>query len=190
MSMPPNFPKLERRFADPEEALRASDLFLSRFNVQFSRWDTFTGHAVTGSAREALVVGVDYFWKRGHTSVNKALIWRTTIDDHSVAGASGSTLCLGVPSALTCKPVVFQNYESGFQNNKFWAMDEVRSNITGFSARATFKGGFLLPADVYSAEIITEDDPPERRSFSGPEAASPAQPHSMEKRKKNISDST
>lgn len=139
--MPPNFPQLEPRFADPEEALRASDLFLSRFNVRFDRWDTFTGHAVTGSAREALVVRVDFFWKRGHTSINKVLIWRTTIDDNSVAGASESILCLRLPSALTYKPVVLKNYESGFQNNGFWAMDEVQSNITGFSAVSTLSLG-------------------------------------------------
>src|SRR5580700_4895930 len=136
MSMPPNFPMVESSFADPEEALKAPDLFLSHFNVRFNRWNSFTGHVVTGHAREALVVGMDYFWKTRHVKAKRALIWRTETDDHSVAGASGSTLCLGKPSALTCKPVLFQNYQTGFQKNKFWAKDRVRSQITGMSATA------------------------------------------------------
>lgn len=119
MSLPPNFPILQSSFADPEEGLQAPDVFLTRFNVRFDRWDMFAGHAVTGSARDALVVGMDYFWEQRHVKVKRALIWRTEIDDHSVTGASGSTLCLGVPSALTCKAVLFQNYESMFQQNSF-----------------------------------------------------------------------
>lgn len=188
MSMPPNFPMVESSFGDPEEALIAPDLFLSRFNVRFDRWDTFTGHAVTGSAREALIVGMDYFWKTRHVKVKRALIWRTEIDDYSAGGASGSTLCLGVPSALTCKPVLFQNYETGFQQNKFWTMDGFRSQITGMPGMATFKGGFLLPADVRTAEIIIDHSSPRRRSVSGPGAASSAYPATAEKKKRNLSD--
>jgi hypothetical protein len=179
---------VESSFADPEEALKAPDLFISRFNVRFDRWDSFTGHAVTGSAREALVVGMDYFWKTRHVKVKRALIWRTEVDDHSVAGAPGSTLCLGVPSALTCKPVLFQNYETGFQQNKFWATDGVRSQITDVPATATFKGGFLLPADVRTAEIIIDDDSPRRRSVSGPGRASSAYPATAVRKKRNLSD--
>lgn len=185
MSMPPNFPVMESSFADPEEALKAPDVFLSKFNVRFGRWDTFTGHVVTGSAREALVVGMDYFWQRRHVKAKRALIWRTETDDHSVAGASGSTLCLGVPSAKTCKPVVFQNYQTGFHQNNFWATDRVRNHISGFAATASFKGGFLLPEDVHTAEIIMADEPPSRRSVSGPGAASTV---AAEKRKRNLSD--
>lgn len=178
---------VESSFADPEEALKAPNIFLSRFNVRFNRWDTFTGHAVTGLAREALVVGMDYFWETRHVKVKRALIWRTETDDHSLVGGSGSTLCLGVP-ALTCKPVLFQNYETRFQQNKFWAMDGVRSRITGEPATATFKGGFLLPADVRTAKIIIDDDSPRRRSVSGPGAASAAYSAVAEKKKRNLTD--
>jgi hypothetical protein len=145
-------------------------------------------YRVTGSAREALVVGMDYFWETRHVKVKRALIWRTETDDHSVGGVSGPTLCLGVPSALTCKPVLFQNYETGFQQDKFWAMDGFRSQITGVLGKATFKGGFLLPADIRTAEIITDDDSPRRRSVSGPGAASSAYPAAAEKKKRNLSD--
>jgi hypothetical protein len=185
MSMPPNFPMMESSFADPDEALKASDVFLSRFNVRFGRWDTFTGHAVTGSAREALVVGMDYFWQRRHVKPKRALIWRTETDDHSVAGASGSTLCLGAPSAQTCKPVVFQNYQTGFHRNNFWAMDGIRNHISGYPETACFKGGFLLPEDVRTAEIIMADESPRRRSVSGSGAASKV---TAEKQKRNLSD--
>jgi hypothetical protein len=165
---------VEISFADLEEALKAPDLFISRFNVEFNHPDTSTCHAIMGSGQEALVVGMDYFWDTRHAKIKRALIWRTEIDEHSVAGASesGSMLCLGVPSALTCTPVLFQNYETSFQQNKFWAIDHVWSQITGVAARASIKGGFLLPADIRTAKIIIDEDPPRRCSVSGPREAS------------------
>jgi hypothetical protein len=185
MSMPPNFPTMESSFADSEEALRAPDVFISRFNVRFGRWDIITGHAVTGSAREALVIGMEYFWQRRHVKAKRALIWRTKAEDYSVAGASGSTLCLGVPSTQTCKLVVFQNYQTSFYRNNFWVLDRLRSKIEGSARTATFKGGFLLPEDVRTAKIIMADEAPSRRSVSGSGAASAV---SNDRRKRNFTD--
>ncbi len=162
MRMPPNIPEIERKFADPQEALDSPDVFLTRFNIRYGRWDTFTGHAVTGEVREAMVSGVEYYWERTNVKIQKALIWRTAVDDMSVAGASGSMLCLGKMSTRTCKPILFQNLESRILKYHFWMADTVRNIVTGSPKLATYKAGFRLPADVKNARIIFEEGPIQR----------------------------
>lgn len=42
----------------------------------------------------------------------RAILGRTERDDTSVAGASGSALCLGNESAEKCQSILLQNYQS------------------------------------------------------------------------------
>lgn len=178
MVMPPNMPQLDKHFADPKQALRAPEVFVTRFNVRYSRWDTFAGNLITGPPREALVSGMDYFWEKGHVKLKRAILWRTERDDTSVTGASGSALCLGNKSGKTCQAIVFQNYQSLIGKNKFWENCDVQNFLAGLPRLASFKGGFLLPEDVKNAQIVFEDDRPQWRNFTGPTIATqlPSEP--------------
>ncbi|KAI9807842.1 MAG: hypothetical protein M1825_005147 [Sarcosagium campestre] len=167
METPPNVPQLEQHFAQPSEALKASDVFLTRHNIRFGKWTALSGHVVTGEAREALVVGMEYFWERRHTKVKRAIIWRTERDDYDLAGWSGTALCLGKPSARTCRALVFQNYQSYIKGNTFFSLDTVRDKLEGTKGLSTFKAGFVLPDEVQDAEIIIQRQPElQRRSTS------------------------
>lgn len=181
MAMPPNMPQLDKRFADPRQAFRAPEVFVTRFNVRYKRWDTFSGKIITGPPREPLVSGMDYFWEMGHVKLKRAIVWRTERDDTSAIGVSGSALCLGNKSAKTCQAIVFQNYQSSIGKNKIWENYDVQNFLTELPRLASFKGGFLLPEDCENAEIVFEDDEPQRRSFTGPTAATklPSEPRSV-----------
>ena len=89
-SMLPNMPQLDKRFADPRQALRAPEVFITRLNVRYKRWDTFSGKSITGlprglGVRDGLLLG-------GGTCETKAG-YLMAHDDTSVTGASGSALC-------------------------------------------------------------------------------------------------
>lgn len=161
-------PQLDKHFADPRQALRAPEVFVTRFNVRYKRWDTFSGEIITGPPREALVSGMDYFWESGHVKLKRAILWRTERDDTSVTGASGSALCLGNKSGKTCQAIVFQNYQSLIGKNKFWENYDVQNFLTGLPRLAFFKGGFLLPEDVENAETVFEENEPQRRELYRP----------------------
>lgn len=178
MVMSPNMPQLDKHFADPKQALRAPEVSVTRFNVRYSRWDTFAGNLITGHSREALVSGMDYFWEKGHVKLKRAILWRTERDDTSVTGASGSALCLGNKSGKTCQAIVFQNYQSLIGKNKFWENCNVHNFLAGLPRLTSFKGGFVLPEDVKNAQIVFEDDRQQWRSFTGPTIATqpPSEP--------------
>lgn len=57
----PNMPQLDRIFADPRQELRATEVFVTRFNVRYKRSDTCTGNYITGLLRKALMSERDYF---------------------------------------------------------------------------------------------------------------------------------
>lgn len=171
MGLPETMANLEPTFADPAAALVAKHVFVTRASVQFNRWDTYTGHVVPNLAREALISGMDYWWERrsNHLVVHKALIWRTTADDTSLQGASGSALCLGDPNGGSCQVVAFQNYESRYGENRFFEKDPTRPNdYTAMQPRACVKGAFLLPLEIQGGRIITPREAFKRRSVSGP----------------------
>lgn len=99
-------------------------------------------------------------------------------DDTSVTRASGSALCFGNKSGKTCQAILFQNYQNLIGRNKFWENYDVQYFLAGLLRLASFKGGFLLPEDVENAEIVFEDDQPQRWSFTDPTAATklPSEP--------------
>lgn len=152
--------QLDKHFADPRQALKAPEVFVTRFNVRYKKWDTFLGKIILGPPREALVSGMDYFWERGHMKLKRAIVWCTERDDTSVTGASGSALCLGNKSGKTSQAILFQNYQSIIENNKFWGNYDVQPFLIGLPRLASFKGGFL-PEDVENTEIVFEDDKPQ-----------------------------
>lgn len=149
----PNIPQLDKHFADPKQAFRAPKVFITRFNVRYKKWDTFSGKIIPDPPREALVSGTDYFWERGHMKLKRAIVWRTERDDTSVTEASGSALYLGNKSGKTCQAILFQNYQSFIGKNKFGGNYDVQTFLTGLPRLASFKGGFL-PQDIENAEIV------------------------------------
>lgn len=173
-----NMPQLDKHPADPRQALRAPEVFVTRFNLRYMRWDTFAGKMITGPPREAFVSGMDYFWEREHVKRKRAILWRTERDGTSVTGASGSAICLGNKSGKACQAIVFQNYQSLIGKNKFWENYDVQKFLAGLPRLASFKGGFLLSEDVKNAEIVFEDDKPQWRSFTSPTVATqlPSEP--------------
>lgn len=137
----PNIPQLDKHFADPKQAFRAPKVFVTRFNVRYKKWDTFSGKIIPGPPREALVSGTDYFWERGHMKLKRAILWRTERDDTSVTEATGSALYLGNKSGKT------------LGKNKFGGNYDVQTFLTGLPRLASFKGGFL-PQDIENAETV------------------------------------
>lgn len=74
MIFTPNMPQLDKHPADPRQALRAPEVFVTRFNLRYMRWDTFARKMITGPPREAFVSGMDYFWEREHVKLKRAIL--------------------------------------------------------------------------------------------------------------------
>lgn len=69
----------------------------------------------------------------------------------SSGGWSGSALCLGKPTDLTAKALVFQNYERPIRHGEIAANDR---HLVGDNRGRVIKGGFLLPQEITEAEIV------------------------------------
>jgi hypothetical protein len=127
-------------------------------NVASQNVDPLCGTIQSESLSRALIEGAEYIWNneingRGRVS----LLWRTEIDDDSLAGASGSLLIQGRPGDPTGQCLLFQNYEAPLRSIP---MDK-DLNVEKDWKWATFKGGFLLPADFQQNAIVIFDDCPE-----------------------------
>ena len=107
-SMPPNMPQLDKHFADPRQAPRVPEVFITRMNVRYKRWDPFSGKIITGPTREALVSGMDYFWERGHVKLKRAILWRTMIRASLGPQAQLSVLAISreKPARRSCSRII------------------------------------------------------------------------------------
>ena len=72
-----------------------------------------------------------------------------------MAGFSGSVLCLGKVTDKTAYAVLFQNFRSPIKPQE--AIHDHKA-VTTLGHFATFKAGFLLPADIRAATIQMEEE--------------------------------
>lgn len=153
MVTPAGLPSLDPHFATPEELSTAETCFISYFNFYFGRRDLVRGHPISSTAREALLSGMEYWWNRTQNRVHPAIIWRTEIDHRSLAGASGSPVCLGPSSASSTKVVVFQNYETRIKDGLWYKLDQNPGQLEGLLETCSYDASFVLPLEVQQATI-------------------------------------
>lgn len=154
---PPRTPRIVG-WGSYEAVLQGSRVFLIRHNIDTGNFHTYPGQGISMKAREAITHGTQYSWDLKTRAVSTALLWRTDCDGDSVEGASGSILCLGQVTDPTAQAVLFQNFEGPLEHSH--TMEDYRPmRDSDRKTRATFKGGFLLPAEIRKSDIRTADGP-------------------------------
>lgn len=147
----------------PEDALRSGFAYVYDTNAKNRNADPFSGRHVVGDhIRDALVVGVDYYWQRSASdslTFQRSLLWRTEPLANSLAttsgdsGDSGLLLCVRKADDLSICGVVLQDFEISVKDKTpgwFGAqLGKVRKGIKGYSV--TLKGGFVEWAEGNSA---------------------------------------
>lgn len=108
------------------------------------------------AAHAAIAAGSEYTWLKKAVKPTSALPWRTTYDDESMAGFSGSVLCLGKVTDKTAYAVLFHNFQSPIKPQE---VVHDHNAVSKFGHFATFKAGFLLPAEIRAAKIQMEEEP-------------------------------
>ncbi|KAF3402015.1 hypothetical protein F1880_009748 [Penicillium rolfsii] len=127
-------------------ALRA----LSETPKQKSRMDPF------GTMQKAVVEGTEYLWNRKARTQSAALLWRAMHDGTEMEGLSGSVLCLGEPTDPNCRAVLFKHFETPISPQYFHVSNV--ASARGDTSWSSINGGFVLPPEVRTAEIICETD--------------------------------
>lgn len=127
-------------------------MFTWRHNVMTGCWRTLAGRGISTNAQRAIVEGTEFTWNKGAYAQNSAILWRSEFD-HDTAGAfSGGLLCSGLPYDATARAVVIQNYEAALKDE--CTLNDHQVGLTGVTNQATFKGGFILPDEITSSEIV------------------------------------
>lgn len=104
------------------------------------------------NAQRAIVEGTEFTWNKGAYAQNAAVLWRSETDHDTAQAFSGSVLCSGLPSDTTSRAVVFQNYEAALKAECI--LNDHQVDLAAIEKRATFKGGFILPHEITSSEIV------------------------------------
>lgn len=166
---PSHLPKLDSRFAHPEEALSSPFVFVAQFNDSTDPFLIAPGR--DAEARAVSVAGADYYWEQPFSagsssplSIKKCLIWRTEADDHWHSAYRNSTagwmLCIGRTSEARARGVLFQSFETtviGNSNSRgHGKMAGMRGGGGGGGEVVQFEGGFILPDEVRTATIVAE----------------------------------
>ena len=116
-------------------------------------WRTLAGRWISTNAQRAIVEGREFTWSKGAYAQNTAILWRSEFDHDTAQAFSGSILCSGLPSNTTARAVVFQNYEAALKDE--CTLNDHQIGLTGMMNKATFKGGFILPDEITTSEIVT-----------------------------------
>lgn len=127
-------------------------MFICRHNVMTGCWRTLAGRGVSTNAQRAIVEGTEFTWSKGAYAQNSAILWRSELDHDTARGFSGSVLCCGLPSDATARAVVFQNYEAALKEE--CTLNDRPVGLRGVTKQAIFKGGFILPDEITSSEIV------------------------------------
>lgn len=151
---PPRTPRIIG-WGEYSAVLDGEPVYICRFNAAASAWSPRSGQGVSRAAQAAIAAGAEYTWIQKAVKPTCALLWRTTFDDDSMAGFSGSVLCLGKITDKTAHAVLFQNFQCPIKPQDFIHDHKDKVNFGHF---ATFKAGFLLPADIRAAEIQMDEE--------------------------------
>ena len=153
ISQPPRAPKIVG-WGDYRAALDGQFAFamvlnaLPEHSTDESRRDMF------GSMQKVIVEGTEYLWDRKSRTQSAALIWRCMHDGSEMEGLSGSVLCLGQRGDSECRAVLFKNFETPICSQHFECNHAARGDVSW----SAFKGGFVLPDEVRSAQILCEGE--------------------------------
>jgi hypothetical protein len=148
-----------------EELLAGGRCFVSGQNMDSGKEILLEGTGISPEAKKAVVEGMRYAWYQT-PAIARCLLWRTENDWDTVAGLSGSVLCLGDPRKKEALAVCFQN----FQHPVSRELDNDYRG-PGKGALPLVKGGFLLPEEITNATIVMRASD-ERRIGSHPVRAS------------------
>lgn len=129
------------------DALDGQPVFTCLFNAWINKLKILEGNIAARATQEVVVVGSEYLWLKKSHSQSASILWRTDIDWMSSRGWSGSALCLGKPTDLTAKALVFQNYERPVRHGEVSANDR---HLVGDNGGWVIKGGFCCPRDKRS----------------------------------------
>lgn len=127
-------------------------MFTCRHNVMTGCWRTLAGRGISTNAQRAIVEGTEFTSNKDAYAQNSAILWRSELDHDTARAFSGSVLCSGLPSDTTARAVVFQNYEAALKDE--CTLNDHQVGLTGVTNQATFKGGFILPDEITSSEIV------------------------------------
>lgn len=135
--------------------LDGEPVYICRFNAAPSAWSPRSGQGVSRAAHAAIAAGAEYTWLQKSVKPTSALLWMTTYDDESMAGFSGSVLCLGKVTDNKAYAVLFQNFQSPIKPQE---VVQDHKAVSKFGHFATFKAGFLLTAEIRAATIQMEEE--------------------------------
>lgn len=138
-------------WAQYEDALDGQPVFTCLFNAWIDKLKILEGNVAARVTQQAVVVGSEYLWLKKSHSQSASILWRTEIDWTSSRGWSGSALCIGKPTDLIAKALVFQNFERPIRSGEVAATDRP---LVGDNGGWVIKGGFLLPQEIREAEIM------------------------------------
>lgn len=138
-------------WAQYEDALDGQPVFTCLFNAWIDKLKILEGNVAARATQQAVVVGSEYLWLKKSHSQSASILWRTEIDWASSRGWTGSALCVGKPTELTAKALVFQNFERPIRSGEVAATDRP---LVGDNGGWVIKGGFLLPQEIREAEIM------------------------------------
>jgi len=137
-----------------KDVLDGHPVFVVGLNIRTGVLTQRSGYGVSARAQRALIEGSQYMWDKELLSQSVSILWRTEFDDDSLAGLSGSALCLGQITDKTCLAVCFQNFQTPLYSRAYLADHR---GLSEGSKNPMAKGGFLLPADVREAQILCDE---------------------------------
>lgn len=153
---PPRAPKIVG-WADYRDALDGQFAFAMALSAVSERPNEKSRRDEFGTLQKAMVEGAEYLWDRKSHTQSAALLWRGMHDGTDMEGLSGSVLCLGQPTELCCRAVVFKNFETPICPQHFGESTSLAA-ARGDVSWSSIKGGFLLPPEIRNAEIICEGE--------------------------------
>ncbi|KAJ7714076.1 hypothetical protein B0H16DRAFT_1619519 [Mycena metata] len=162
MVVPLWHPLFRERFATPEAALKleGDSAFLLEHECRFHNRRRYQTCSPSPKSVSVLISGVDYLFLEAH-HVQRALIWRTDIEDHSMAGrSSGAVVCLRRPTDREVQALLFQNFQTAISEKQKLVAEQLEEPLDP-GILITFKGGFFLPPEFLkqaTIDVVHEHD--------------------------------
>ncbi|CAG8198029.1 unnamed protein product [Penicillium olsonii] len=139
-----------------EDVQAEEPIFMTALNVQNGNSIHRAGHGVSATDNKvALHEGAQHLWENQNLTQNISILWRTEREHDSLEGFSGSVLCLGKREDKTCLAVCFQNFQFPMiSKKKLLTEHRPASVVDDMREYALIRGGFLLPEEIRTSEIL------------------------------------